>query len=460
MSKTLLILFTAVLLILSGCASKRLAKKGKEHQEAGFYEDAASYYYEALKKNDNNLDAKIGLRNTGQQVLEDQLNDFYQAYQNQKSDKAVWTYLEARNYHEKVKQMGVQLEFPEKYAAYYNEVKRDHLASSYENAYKYLHQERFEDAEEILKTILEIDPEYKDVEAMLREARYEPVFRKAREAMDDEKYYTAYSLFDEILSQHSSYKNAESLKEQCLEKGQVPIALWPVKDGAGNYEAAQMMQARFAGKLNRMTNPFLKVVEQPETRTIGRRAEVRKLKDPVQDYEIDDPNAVKAHLRSTLLKFESSEGRLSHTEKRGYLKKESRYKDEETGKVKTRVTYDKVVYDEYKKVNKASCRLSFKMVSAEGGEILVADLASRSLQDKMHYVDFEGKAKNLVPGYWKYRRKDSREDEIKNNNKDISALQRLVNAKRSIEPAQALSEQVMEKVALDAARKINAYKPD
>ncbi|HKK10934.1 MAG TPA: hypothetical protein VJ939_08855 [Bacteroidales bacterium] len=107
MQRPLLILFTAILLIFSGCASKRLTKKGQEHQKAGFYEQAASYFYEALQKNDDNLDAKIGLRNTGQQVLEDQLEEFYTAYQNQKTDKAVWTYLEARNYYEKVNQMGV-----------------------------------------------------------------------------------------------------------------------------------------------------------------------------------------------------------------------------------------------------------------------------------------------------------------------------------------------------------------
>lgn len=460
MQRTLLILLTALLFVLSGCASKRLTKKGQEHQKAGFYEEAASYFYEALKKNDDNLDAKIGLRNTGQRVLEDQLNEFYQAYQNQKSDKAVWTYLEARNYYDKIKQMGVQLEFPEKYAAYYNEVKRDHLASSYQNAYKLLQQERFIEAEEILESIVEIDPEYKDVEAMLVEAKYEPVFREAREAMDDEKYYTAYSLFDDILSQHATYKNAASLKEQCLEKGQVTIALLPVKDGTGHYEATQMMQARFAGELNNMSNPFLKIVEQPETSTTGRRAEVRKLKDPAQDYEIKDPNAVKAHLHSTLMQFEASEGSLSHSEKRGYLKKENRYKDEATGEIKTRVTFDKVVYDEYKKVNKAFCRLSFKMVSSESGEILVADLASAGKQDEMHYVEFEGNAENLVPGYWRYRRRGSDQDEVKNNYKDIRALQRLVKAKRSIEPAQALSEKVMEQVAHNAARKINSYKPD
>ncbi|HKK10935.1 MAG TPA: hypothetical protein VJ939_08860, partial [Bacteroidales bacterium] len=322
------------------------------------------------------------------------------------------------------------------------------MAANYENAYKYLQEERFMEAEEILESIQEIDPDYKDVETLLREARHEPVFRKAREAMDDEKYYTAYSLFDDVLSQTSSYKNAGSLKEQCLEKGQVSIALMPVKNGTGNSKAAQMMQARFIGKLNRMTNPFLKIVSQPKSQSTGARntASVRKLKEPGEDYSFDNEKDNKALLESTLLHFVSREGNLTHQEKRGYLKKESKYKDKETGEIKTRVTFDKVIYDEYRKVNKASCRFSFKMVSAENGEILAADLASSNQEDEMHYVDFEGNAEDLVPGYWKYRRRDSREDEIKNNYRNVRALQRLVKAKRSIKPAQALSEEVMEKV--------------
>jgi hypothetical protein len=78
----------------------------------------------------------------------------------------------------------------------------------------------------------------------------------------------------------------------------------------------------------------------------------------------------------------------------------------------------------------------------------------------MHYVDFEGDTKNLVPGYWKYKRRDTRSDVIKDNYSDVRKLQRLAEGKRSLKSPDVLSEEAVERVALDAARKINAYNPE
>jgi hypothetical protein len=128
----ILFILMMTLLLAGGCASKRLAKKGVEHEQAGFYREAASYYYEALLKNDDNLDAKIGLKRTGQQVLDDKLASFMKLYEESDTESAVYAYRDAVNYFEQVKSTGVHLIFPENYHSYYQEVKRDHLAGSYE----------------------------------------------------------------------------------------------------------------------------------------------------------------------------------------------------------------------------------------------------------------------------------------------------------------------------------------
>jgi hypothetical protein len=279
--------------------------------------------------------------------------------------------------------------------------------------------------------------------------------------MNDGKYRKAYDLLEEILID-VAYKNAESLKEQCLEKGQVTIALLAFENSSGNPRAATIVRSKLESKLNRMTNPFLRIVDRSLTEEIMDEQEINMagIARNSGSFDAEQLDGIKAFLQSTVLQHDAYETPLSHEQKRGYLKKESKFRDKETGKTKTRVTYDKVTYEEYSKKSSASCQFSFKLVSAENGQILASDVLRASLEDEMHYVDFEGDTKNLVPGYWKYKRRDTRSDVIKDNYSDVRKLQRLAEGKRSLKSPDVLSEEAVERVALDAARKINAYNPE
>ena len=59
-----------ILVFLTGCASKKFTKRGEKFEQAGLYEDAAEYYYQAVKRKGTNLDAKVGLRKNGQLLLD------------------------------------------------------------------------------------------------------------------------------------------------------------------------------------------------------------------------------------------------------------------------------------------------------------------------------------------------------------------------------------------------------
>ncbi|HKK10299.1 MAG TPA: CsgG/HfaB family protein, partial [Bacteroidales bacterium] len=435
MPKKLIYLFIALSLMLSGgCASKRLAKKGAEHEQAGFYREAASYYYEALLKNDDNLDAKIGLKRTGQQVLDEKLGSFMELYNNNKSESAVYAYRDAVDYYERVKNSGVRLIFPANYSSYYKEVKRDHLAGSYERGYELLMQQKFDEAEKLFNEIYELDSEYKDVKKLLNESRYEPLFIKGKEAMDEKNYRTAYDHFQDILM-HTEYKNAASLSEQCIEKGQVTIAILPTENQTRERNLDEVVRARLESKLARMTNPFLKVIDRSLTEEILNEQEIN-LSGMTQNSESFNAGQIagaKAFLQSTILSYNKQGGQASSNEKKGFEKHERTVKNQKTGEKEKRVTYEKVTYYEYEQKNSAYCNLSFKLISAETGEILATDVVRVEKEDHLHYAEYEGDEDDLVPGYWKYKRRDSSDDVIKNSYYQVSRLQRLLNASRTIE---------------------------
>ena len=67
-----------LMIALRGCSgSKSFSKKGEKLDEAGLYAEAADMYLQAAQRNTKNIDAKIGLKKTGQQVLNDELGTFF-----------------------------------------------------------------------------------------------------------------------------------------------------------------------------------------------------------------------------------------------------------------------------------------------------------------------------------------------------------------------------------------------
>ena len=54
-----ILLFLTLILLIAGCASKRNVKKAAKFEEAGLYQDAAEYYYVAVKKKASNVPKKF-----------------------------------------------------------------------------------------------------------------------------------------------------------------------------------------------------------------------------------------------------------------------------------------------------------------------------------------------------------------------------------------------------------------
>src|SRR6056297_545446 len=121
------LLFLSIALIAFSCASKRYARKAEEFENAGLYQDAAEYYYKSVSKNEKNVEAKLGLRENGQKVLEEKLSEFNTAHKNSSHKEAVYAFREAESYYDKVKGVGVELSFPQKYDDYYEESEKVYL---------------------------------------------------------------------------------------------------------------------------------------------------------------------------------------------------------------------------------------------------------------------------------------------------------------------------------------------
>ncbi|MFO7830101.1 MAG: hypothetical protein R6V23_15875, partial [Bacteroidales bacterium] len=434
MKKTLLLL--SAILIIAGCASKRYTKKAVKFEEAGLYEDAAEYYYQAVKKKDSNVDAKLGLRKTGQITLDRKLADFTQAYKQTDYKKAVYNYLESEKYYNKIKLVKVDLDFPEYYKEYYEEAKGDYLNKKYADGVDKLNREDFNAALTVFEEIRTIDDGYKDVKDLYITAKYEPMYRDANQYLDNGMYRKAYYTFETIINGAGNYKQSVALKNEAQEKGTITILVSDISYTTYRYrDASNKITSGIKSELSRINNPFLKIIDPASLN-------VNIYENGQMNMQAANLAGIKAVLTGVVSKVNADNGRISKEEKKGYIKEVTKTKNAEGEEVE-KIRYYKTTYNEYKQTTRASLAMSFKLISTENNSVLVSDVFNNNKADNMYYAEYKGDKKKLIPGYWKYKDRNTKEDVQHDNKNDINKLQNLLKADKNIKSAQTLLDELI-----------------
>jgi len=236
-------------MLLAGCSgSKSFAKKAGKLDEAGMYAEAADMYLQAVQRNGKNVDAKIGLKQTGQKLLEDKLSTFFKSMAvSDAKGQSVSAYLEAKSYQERVEHLGVILEIP---------------VDLYNDGQALLEIQDFPSAERKFSEIAKLEPGYKDASSLQAVAYLEPLYRAAKVDLAAEHYRKAYDALNKVVAKDPNFKDASMLRQECLTKGQYSIAVLPFKTSRVNSAATVKVQAYAMTALTETKDPFLKIVDR------------------------------------------------------------------------------------------------------------------------------------------------------------------------------------------------------
>lgn len=439
--------FILILLVGASCTHKRFAKKASKFEEQGMYQEASDLYYQSLIAKRSYIDAQVGLKRTGQRVVDKMYSNFMTAYNQGNNKEAVYHYLEAEAFENKLQQVDIDLVVPPYYEEYYNEVKGTYLDDQYFEGVKELNSEDFSSAERIFSEIVRIEPDYKDSKEKLNIAIYEPKYRKAVQHMGNKKYRSAYYLFSDIISNFGNYKESVDLKNESQKAATIRIAIQDIKNHSNKSELSSQIKSKIINGLNQSNDPFLKVVEYDAASKSIRSSKATK---SIQ------PDAI---IKATIHSFNFDLGRLKKEVKRGYLEIKTSYKDSE-GKTKTKTSYKKVEYEELSMQRAAMIKFDVSMVDTRTNEILLTKSFNLNNKDAIHYATYDGKKQDLVPGYWKNKNTESDEDVIRSGYRDRKALQYLLNARTKIKTMDALSEELINEVSAQTVNKIVNYNPE
>jgi len=210
--------------------------------------------------------------------------------------------------------------------------------------------------------------------------------------------------------------------------------------------------------VNTLNNPFVKIVDSDNTIQIIE--EQQRSLTQGSDIEVGKILAAKAILTGEVLECKQDAGRLNKSDKRGYLKEVTKVKNPVTGETENKVEYKKVSYEVYSIQNRVTFSLKFQLTSTETGAVMVSDIARSQQADETTYAVFNGKPEKLVPGYWENINKDSPKDFVSDNPADVSALQKMLQARREISSVDQLTDKAIAALSKQVSERINRYNPE
>ena len=457
----LLLFLTIVVLSLTGCASKRHLKNAVKYDEAGLYEDAAQLYMRSLSANRDNIEAKLGLRRTGQMVLDQKVNDFTTFHRNKQHGDAVYAYINAEKYRNQATSLGVRLDFTGNHQAAFLTSRNIYLDGLFQDGQRALDAESFTTAEERFSEILTIDDTYKDARENWVVARYEPIYRDGLDFMYSRLYRKAYFAFHSILSEHGTYKDAMQLREEALAGATITVAVLPFYTASNSQKAfAAELRANTISEISALPTPFYRIVNDP---IINNLPQISAINDPSIALALIKNAGVQFSADNILMarvvnykEYTTNPKRIKRT---AYVKQTKEITNS-AGQKESITEYVKTNYTEIERKSGATLRVEFSMVNLKTGVVVLTDYLSFDDKQQVVYGDYKNNYKNLIPGEWKYANRDDDSDKVFDNSRAINDLHQVFLAPKELISGKQMMTTMLGAAGHQIALRLYDYDPE
>ncbi len=437
----------AVLVLASCQSSKHFAKLGAKQEAAGLMHEAASSYYISLQKKRTNLDAQIGMKKSGQLLLNEMLNEFAKQKNFGTNRSAVDAYHKAKNYRDQVQGVGITLQLADFYESDYIAAKNALLIELYEAGTNLLEEQKYQDAEAKFAEIRALDPNYKDSQELGDIAYLEPLYSKAKGDMDIEHYRAAHANFLKVLQRKPTYKDAASLSKQCIDRGMYTIALLSFENASGVQGLDAKVSAYTLEAMTDIKDPFLRVVNRENMQAIidEQKLQLSGVIDQNTAVQVGELVGAQALLTGTVLSYSEKKGTLRSKQRDGYTEYQEKVLNKEDGKYYYQTRYKPSTYTEYYNSNSCTISFQYKLISLKTGEIIKTEIVEKVLNDEVLYGKYEGDSAKLYP---------AGQSAPNLNAKDKQALMGLMNGRQDLRSSAELSNELFNTISTQMSGQI------
>lgn len=442
------VILSLLILFAAGCVTSRgFSKRGQKLEQAGMFEEAAGMFFTALQKNRSNVDAQIGMRNTGQLVLNQRLQEFVQMKTADQQPEAIQAWRVATSYKDRIKSVGVTLNIPEFYLNDYQDLKADYTNRLYDEGIALMDQGRYQDAEAKFNKIANLDPTNEDASDLAAIAFAEPLYKDAMIAFNNERYREAYNLMNQVNQRIPGYKDATDIMRRSLESGTLTIALLSFENATSTHGLDARMDAYALEAMTTVNDPFMRVVDRKNMELIleEQKLGLSGIFSEETAASVGQLLGAQALLTGTVLSYSQQPGTVQAFARDAYQQYRVKLVSPE-GKEYFETRYNKVSFTERTLENRVTVSIQYRVTSLSTGEILLSRIVDKQLGDVAHWAEYSGGSpENLFP---------ARGNNVSLNRRDRQEMFALFNGRRTPKAIDDLTNDVFQVVTQDMKSEI------
>ena len=458
-------LFLLLAVVIVACnGSKAYTKKAAKLAAAGIHKEAIEYYIQALNRDRSNVEAQIGLRKSGEEVMSKYQSKFFKEYNSSNYKSAVYTYIEIQGFKKKIDAYNTEINVPNHLIEDYNHAKKEYLEEEFEMANKLMSEEQFGAAEAVFAEIQKIEPTYKggDLKKLKEIAQLEPPYRKGNSFLDLGKNRSAYYEFKKVTDKNSAYKDAKFKLDEALELSQYPVAILKFKNYSGDKGGAAIVEANIINDLLANKGPFLKVLDRTHMDKVLNEQYL------AMNGWVEGSGAVKtgellgakAILSGKLLSVKSQLRSPQMKREKAYKRRVQKYFNTATQKTESKYVYDKIYFNNYQGYTQVSISFQYILVSTETGEVLDSGIEEKVIRSEVNYNTYSGNYRNLYPGTWQNQFQNSTNDRIYTNRTKVNDFRQSFNANKNMRGTSELRMDALKSIASSVATKVYRFNPE
>ncbi len=443
--------FIISIFLFSCSGSKMMYKKGLKLEEAGMYNEASNFYYDALKRDITNVDASIRLNNLGQVILSDYLDDFVESANKGYKKNTINSFLKAKHFKKKLSEVNINLTIPDGDVFKYEKIKSEYVNEELNRINELLDKEKFVEAQKAIKEVLKIDPNNQEIRDLDGYSTAEPIYRRAMSLYEQGEYKKSFYEFDKVLN----YKDAREVKALAKEKATLVIVVRQIENDSEYYDLDERLTLKLEELFSENKNPFIKIIgSEAYNRLLSEKKYSKNNEWQNHSSKVLDADVF---LDVTINNVNIYNSKLKETRKRGWELYRKKIIDEETKEEKYINDFRKVFYYEYSKSKQVSIDINFKLKSFDTNEVLLNKYTSDKRTDKVVFIDYDGEIKNLRSGYWNSRSEKSQRDFINNSSYEIKSIRNKFYARRTLKPTNTLENETLTQIASSIIYNVDKY---
>ncbi len=424
-------------LALFSChGAKYYIKQAQKYEKEKDYDNAVANYAEAYSIDPDNRDAKKGFKKTGQKLLDQLLGEVQSAYESGNYKSAVEQYKKTEKYYNKVKDRGIELDFPEDAKTLYKNALDQYLRNLYLDAAAAINGGNYSKARSSIDELRNNAPDYEGLGALEKAFEVDPIYMNGLNAYNKGQKLVAIQYFTQVNNLNPGYRETNNFLDELNKLPKQTVALFPIENKSREMALDRLIYKGIERKLFSMQSSLLAVVDETMVQNELLKAN-KNSQPPFDDNTVIQVSNTMLATKAVLIAItDLTEEPLANSEnfQIAYAREKVVYWDPYYGQT-TNYQWREIKYKEIEEGVKYAIYVKIRIFDPVTGSLLHNDVVTKSVISKVKYARYDGDFNDLYPtmGYIsqtelnKWRTRFSAEKDKKSKSELINILVEAAN---------------------------------